>query len=384
MNNEKLSPEEIEMLLSKGFIEKENGNNGELDDLSEMERDALGEVGNISVGRAATTLSTLLNQKVEITTPTVSMIDRDIPDEPLASGVAVRVTFTSGFSGINVLILKKSDVAAIADMMLGGDGTSPAEEMDEIHLSAVQEAMNQMIGSAASSMSTFFNKRVDISPPTIHLPEDSYVEVLDELSNQTKFARVSFQLKVGDIIDSTLTQLIPIDFAKDLVKELFSRLEEGEHNGPESANAGENAAAEKSEKYQSEKTEKDSSQHMGDRNKSDLHPETESSNPNVQRANFSDFSDENINGFETNNLDVLFDIPLQVTVELGRTSRSVKEILELGAGSIIELDKLAGEPVDILINNRPIAKGEVVVIDENFGVRVTNILNKRNRLERLR
>lgn len=384
MNNEKLSPEEIEMLLSKGFIEQENGNNSDIDDLNDMERDALGEVGNISVGRAATTLSTLLNQKVEITTPTVSMLDRDTSDEPLPSGVAVRVTYTTGFSGINVLILKKSDVAAIADMMLGGDGTSPAEEMDEIHLSAVEEAMNQMIGSAASSMSTFFNKRVDISPPTIHWPEDSFDEVLEELSNQTKFARVSFQLKVGDIIDSTMTQLIPIDFAKDLVKELLSKFDEGEDDQPELEEAEEQHVEKKNETIHPKVTDEHPSRHaQGNTGRSDPHKEAENM-PNVQRVHFSDFDDESVDGFEANNLDVLFDIPLQVTVELGRTSRSVKEILELGAGSIIELDKLAGEPVDILINNRLIAKGEVVVIDENFGVRVTNILNKRNRLERLR
>ncbi|ONK23229.1 flagellar motor switch phosphatase FliY [Siminovitchia sp. FSL H7-0308] len=385
MNNEKLSPEEIEMLLSTGFIEKENENNNEIDDLNEMERDALGEVGNISVGRAATTLSTLLNQKVEITTPTVSMLDRDISDEPLDSGVAVRVTYTSGFSGVNVLILKKSDVAAIADMMLGGDGTSPAEEMDEIHLSAVQEAMNQMIGSAASSMSTFFSKRVDISPPTIHWPEDSFVEVLEELSNQSKFARVSFQLKVGDIIDSTLTQLIPIDFAKDLVKELMLKLEKGGDEQSKMEKAGEKPVKEQSETTSPQMTDKEASRPRKENTRTATQQmAAENTPPNVHKADFSDFNEESVDSFEANNLDVLLDIPLQVTVELGRTSRSVKEILEFGAGSIIELDKLAGEPVDILINNRHIAKGEVVVIDENFGVRVTNILNKRNRLERLR
>ncbi|MBM7716469.1 flagellar motor switch protein FliN/FliY [Bacillus thermophilus] len=385
MNNEKLSPEEIEMLLSTGFIEKENENNNEIDDLNEMERDALGEVGNISVGRAATTLSTLLNQKVEITTPTVSMLDRDISDEPLDSGVAVRVTYTSGFSGVNVLILKKSDVAAIADMMLGGDGTSPAEEMDEIHLSAVQEAMNQMIGSAASSMSTFFSKRVDISPPTIHWPEDSFVEVLEELSNQSKFARVSFQLKVGDIIDSTLTQLIPIDFAKDLVKELMLKLEKGGDEQSKMEKAGEKPVKEQRETTSPQMTDKEASRPRKENTRTATQQmAAENTPPNVHKADFSDFNEESVDSFEANNLDVLLDIPLQVTVELGRTSRSVKEILEFGAGSIIELDKLAGEPVDILINNRHIAKGEVVVIDENFGVRVTNILNKRNRLERLR
>jgi flagellar motor switch protein FliN/FliY len=306
------------------------------------------------------------------------MIDLEHPEEPFDSRVAVRVTYTSGFSGINVLILKKSDVAAIADMMLGGDGTSPSEELDEIHLSAVQEAMNQMIGSAASSMSTFFNKRVDISPPTLHLADDSLNGIIEEISSQTKFAKVSFQLKVGSTIDSTLTQLIPLDFAKDLVKELLAQLEEGEPKEPESDEARkEPAALEPDVRARSAQGERGSNSFSAGQ------PNMADKQPSVHIADFSNFDEDNDPVSEMKNLDVLLDIPLQVTVELGRTRRSVKEILELGAGAIIELDKLAGEPVDILINNRPIAKGEVVVIDENFGVRVTNILSKKSRIERL-
>ena len=85
-------------------------------------------------------------------------------------------------------------------------------------------------------------------------------------------------------------------------------------------------------------------------------------------------------GMGGNNLELLMDVPLQVTVELGRTQKLVKEVLALGPGSVVELDKLAGEPVDILVNERPIAKGEVVVIDENFGIRVTEILSPKDRL----
>ncbi|GIN91367.1 flagellar motor switch phosphatase FliY [Siminovitchia terrae] len=380
MNGEKLSQEEIEMLFEE-MNQSEDESTKETDELSEIEKDALGEVGNISFGNAATALSTMMNQKVEITTPTVSIIDWQTLSESKDPGMAVQVTYTSGFSGVNVLFLKKRDVSVIADVLMGGDGTNPSEEMDEIQQSAVQEAMNQMIGSSATSMSSFFEKRVDISTPTFHVSNETLGEVLQELSDQSPFAQVSFDLKVGEIIDSKLTMFIPVNFAKSLVKELWSQAEEtSESKEVVETSAAETAAAVDLTLEQTKQMEEPASspapRHSGEQ------PQNE--NVNVQRASFAQFD----NGFEeqadTKNLDVLLDIPLQVTVELGRTHKSVKDILEMGSGSIIELDKLAGEPVDILINNRLIAKGEVVVIDESFGVRVTDILSRKNRLQYLK
>ncbi|MBD8004028.1 flagellar motor switch phosphatase FliY [Bacillus norwichensis] len=380
MNGEKLSQEEIEMLFAE-MNQSEDESTKATDELSELEKDALGEVGNISFGNAATALSTMMNQKVEITTPTVSIIDWKTLSESKDPGMAVQVTYTSGFSGVNVLFLKKRDVSVIADVLMGGDGTNPSEEMDEIQQSAVQEAMNQMIGSSATSMSSFFEKRVDISTPTFHVSNETLGEVLQELSDQSPFAQVSFDLKVGDIIDSKLTMFIPVNFAKSLVKELWSQAEEtSEAKEAVQTSAAETAAAVTLEQpNQMEEPVSSPTQHY-----SAEPPQDQNQNVNVQRASFTQFD----NGFgeqtDTKNLDVLLDIPLQVTVELGRTHKSVKDILEMGSGSIIELDKLAGEPVDILINNRLIAKGEVVVIDESFGVRVTDILSRKNRLQHLK
>ncbi len=380
MNGEKLSQEEIEMLVAE-MNQSEDESTKATDELSELEKDALGEVGNISFGNAATALSTMMNQKVEITTPTVSIIDWQTLSESKDPGMAVQVTYTSGFSGVNVLFLKKRDVSVIADVLMGGDGTNPSEEMDEIQQSAVQEAMNQMIGSSATSMSSFFEKRVDISTPTFHVSNETLGEVLQELSDQSPFAQVSFDLKVGDIIDSKLTMFIPVNFAKSLVKELWSQAEEtSESKEAVQTSAAETAAAVSLEQpNQMEEPVSSPMEHY-----SAEPPQDQNQNVNVQRASFTQFD----NGFgeqtDTKNLDVLLDIPLQVTVELGRTHRAVKDILEMGSGSIIELDKLAGEPVDILINNRLIAKGEVVVIDESFGVRVTDILSRKNRLQHLK
>ncbi|WP_257350039.1 flagellar motor switch phosphatase FliY [Pseudalkalibacillus decolorationis] len=384
MSDNMLSQAEIDALLNGGNDEKEQSVE-EL--LTAIERDAIGEVGNISFGSAATALSTLLNQKVEITTPDVSVVKRDrLSDEFPQPHVAVLVSYTDGFIGSNLLVIKTSDAQIIADLMLGGDGRNPQGELGELHLSAVQEAMNQMMGSASTSMSTVFNKRVDISPPKIDMMHVEENKGTEHIPDEEILVKVSFNLKVGDLIDSNLMQLVPIQFAKQLVEELMNpgRTEEPiieENKGTAS------------ETYSSktlggiDQIQLDSHHNAPTvRNQEALHELTSPSNRrevNVQPAAFSDFSEAEAVSVNRKNLDMLLDIPLQVTVELGRTKRSVKDILEMSQGSIIELDKLAGEPVDILVNQKLIAKGEVVVIDENFGVRVTEIISQKDRLEKL-
>ena len=193
MSDEMLSQEEIEALLRGETLEdklvdtmtndiKTDDVNNIEDYLSPMEQDALGEVGNISFGSSATALSALLGQKVDITTPSLSMINRNKLEEEFPHPyVAIQVEYTIGLSGMNLLVIKQSDAAIIADLMLGGDGLNPKPELGEIQLSAVQEAMNQMMGSAATSMSTVFNKKVDISPPTIDLMNISQNEGRDNI-----------------------------------------------------------------------------------------------------------------------------------------------------------------------------------------------------------
>ncbi|MCQ6280190.1 flagellar motor switch phosphatase FliY [Bacillus sp. EB600] len=417
MSDEMLSQDEIDALLrgtdddSLNQIDLEEENY-----LSPIEKDALGEIGNISFGSASTALSTLLNQKVEITTPTVTVIKKaNISDEFPIPYIGIQVNYTQGFTGGNILIIKQSDAAIIVDLMLGGDGSNPPEVLDEIQLSAVQEAMNQMMGSAATSMSTVFNKRVDISPPSIDLIDIPHGQGTEKIPDDELLVKVSFRLKVGSLIDSSLMQLLPLDFSIKLVEELMNPGKSNQNdslskvpdqpltipsyyeNGlgtssgqlPNQAVTGyqqQAATAQSSYPGQAQAatlekpaTEKQQQgyQHMGT-----SFPGGEQ--PNIQPAVFSNFEPQSQQGTEPKNLAMLMDIPLQVTVELGSTKRSVKEILELSSGSIIELDKLAGEPVDILVNNRLVAQGEVVVIDENFGVRVTDIISQSDRLKKLR
>ena len=412
MSDEMLSQEEIEALLRGETLEEKNSHVNSVDSdtieldayLTPIEQDALGEVGNISFGSSATALSALLGQKVEITTPNLSMINRNRLEEEFPHPyVAVQVEYTTGLSGMNLLVIKQSDAAIIADLMLGGDGLNPKPELSEIQLSAVQEAMNQMMGSAATSMSTVFNQKVDISPPTIDLMNIAIDQGKAKILEDDLLVRVSFRLKIGELIDSNLMQLLPLNFSKKIVKSLMGE-DELSASEPQSAPAPMNSEPvqqpqmqqpmQQQPVYQQQPMQQPMQQqpaYQQQQMQQSMYqqpvyqqPQYVSPPANVQQAQFASFETANISQSEARNLNMLLDIPLQLSVELGRTKRSVKEILELSSGSIIELDKLAGEPVDILVNNRLIAKGEVVVIDENFGVRITDILSQADRLNNLR
>lgn len=394
MMSNMLSQDEIDALL-RGTADEENEQTEEnsklsVDDyLTSMERDALGEIGNISFGSSATALSTLLSQKVDITTPTVSVIEQSkLNDEFPHPYVAIQVKYTEGFSGINMLVIKQSDASIIADLMLGGTGQITEETtLDEIHLSAVQEAMNQMMGSAATSMSTVFNKRVDISPPVVDFLNLNAGEGAEKIPAQDLLIKISFRLKVGDLIDSSIMQVLPLDFGKRLVEDLFNNSE-----SEEVVKTSESTMMSETQKIEQpvvEPMQMQTSSYDMPQSQPRQQQTYQTGNghmnqaQNVQPAVFSSFEEVQLAPPETRNLNMLLDIPLQVTVELGKTKRSVKEILELGTGSIIELDKLAGEPVDILVNRQLVAQGEVVVIDENFGVRITDILSQRDRIKKL-
>ncbi|MEK3994485.1 flagellar motor switch phosphatase FliY [Psychrobacillus sp. FSL K6-2365] len=386
MSDDMLSQEEIEALLRGTNIDEEGTKEVDTkeinieDYLDSFAQDTLGEIGNISFGSSATALSSLLGQKVDITTPNISMINRSkLKEEFPHPYVAVQVQYTTGLIGMNLLVIKQSDAAIIADLMLGGDGLDPKPELSEIQLSAVQEAMNQMMGSAATSMSTVFNKKVDISPPTIDLMNLIEGEGTDALPEDELLIKISFRLKIGDLIDSNIMQLLPLEFGLNLVKSLI---------GGEEPEVAATITEEKVHQQPVQQQSKPQTQQAAE-----MHPQVQynqhQSRPQapqveVQQAQFANFEAPSLSQNESRNLNLLLDIPLQVTVELGRTKRTVKEILELTSGSIIELDKLAGEPVDILVNNRHVAKGEVVVIDENFGVRITDILSQAERINNLR
>ncbi|MEK3953036.1 MULTISPECIES: flagellar motor switch phosphatase FliY [unclassified Psychrobacillus] len=388
MSDDMLSQDEIEALLRGTNINEEASKEVEMEDvnvedyLDSFAQDTLGEIGNISFGSSATALSSLLGQKVDITTPSISMINsRKLQEEFPHPYVAVQVQYTAGLIGMNLLVIKQSDAAIIADLMLGGDGLDPKPELSEIQLSAVQEAMNQMMGSAATSMSTVFNKKVDISPPTIDLMNLMEGEGTDAIPENELLIKISFRLKIGDLIDSNIMQLLPLEFGQSLVKSLIGE-DEPELAATITEEKVYQAPVQQQPSMQTQQVHEVPSQAPIQYTQQQTRPQAPP--VEVQQAQFASFEAPSLSQNESRNLNLLLDIPLQVTVELGRTKRTVKEILELTSGSIIELDKLAGEPVDILVNNRHVAKGEVVVIDENFGVRITDILSQAERINNLR
>nr|WP_253288856.1 flagellar motor switch phosphatase FliY [Amphibacillus sp. MSJ-3] len=384
MNDGMLSQDEINALLNTvedEEVEDINEDPSEVSQvLSELEQDTLGEIGNISFGSSATTLATLLNQKVDITTPTVSFVSRNELDKEFPKPhVGVEVKYTDGFQGDNLFVLKTDDALVIADLMLGGDGKTEETSLNDIYMSAIQEAMNQMMGTAATSMSTIFSKRVDISPPSTVMLDVTEKSSEKYIPNDDILIKVSFQLKIGELVDSNIMQLLPPSFAKEMVDGLL--------NAPISEPKSEIIQEEKlkNEAVQMNQHTRTYSQTVQENRGGPRHiGEPTQANASVQDAQFSSFEPLDLPEAEQRNLDMLLDIPLQVTVELGRTRRAVKDILELSSGSIIELDKLAGEPVDIHVNNKLIAQGEVVVIDENFGVRVTDIISQSDRLKNLK
>ncbi|MDY8024027.1 flagellar motor switch phosphatase FliY [Paenibacillus polymyxa] len=429
-----LSQEEIDALLkqSEAGTDSTPANKTVDDFLTPLEQDALGEIGNITFGSAATALSTLLGQKVDITTPKVSIITRSEFETAFPKPhVAVHVNYVDGFEGINSLVIKKRDAQVIADLMLGGEGNPADEELNEIHISAVQEAMNQMMGSSATSMSTMFNRFVNISPPGIDILDPMHGDGVSSLPDEETLITVSFRLLIGDLIDSTLMQLLPVNFAKKMVSILMNGGEDEEQPQASAQQVAATAAPEAPQQasapqqppapaYQQPPAAAQAPQDAGYGQQPPMYPQdpgygqqgapgygtpgygmpagvppqapygtphhygaVPGRNVNVQPVQFSNLQSGAFAQVDENNLNLLMDIPLRVTVELGRTQKQIKDILELSQGSIIELDKLAGEPVDILVNNKLIAKGEVVVIDENFGVRVTDIVSQWDRIQKL-
>lgn len=407
-NKDYLSQEEIDALLRQSseedlepeFEEIADGDPDVNNYLSMIEQDALGEIGNITFGSAATALSTLLGQKVEITTPKVTAIAHSrLESEFPQPHVAISVNYVEGFQGINLLVIQTNDAQVIADLMLGGDGTNVGGELTEIHLSAVQEAMNQMMGSAATSMSTIFNRFVNISPPGIDVFDIAAGQNKDIFPQDDILIKISFRLTIGTLIDSTIMQLLPVQFAKEMVASLMggdagaetAPAQAAEPPQPEAPPAAptmppqEQIAPSAAAMPQAQPTPQPPQPQPGMAGQTAYQQPAASMpnrNINVQPVQFGGFQGVPAAAEQTN-LDLLLDIPLRVTVELGRTQKMIKEILELSQGSIIELDKLAGEPVDILVNNKLIAKGEVVVIDENFGVRVTDIISQMDRIQKL-
>ena len=394
-----LSQEEINALLNN------DGTSGSGDELlTDAEKDAIGEIANISMGTAATTLFSLVNRRVEISTPVVSFSSwDDIVNDYERPCVFIKIGYTQGLNGSNILVLKEKDVKVITDLMMGGDGTNISGEIGELHLSAISEAMNQMMGSSATSLSSMLNRTIDISPPVAEVVDLKNTLDEGEIDNflANEFVKISFRMEIGDLVDSEIMQLYPPDFVKDMCKGVTENMELDSQNVKEETPAANTAAtatapqqpADNNMNNQNAMNQNAMNQNMMNQNMSNpnmmnqnmMNPNMMNQNMmgqnnmgqsvNVQPAQFTPFGAMPNPAYQPENIDLIMDVPLEVTVELGRTKKSISEILDFGPGKIIELNKLAGEPVDVLVNGKYVAKGEVVVIEESFGVRITEIIN---------
>ncbi len=398
-----LSQAEIDALLNGTSLEEESPvtdmNNEpktpKTSLLTSEDKDALGEIGNICMGTSATTLYALLGQKVSITTPRVEETTwEEVSKKFNKPYIAVKVQYTEGLKGYNLLIIKEEDAKIITDLMMGGDGFGNVHaEFNELHLSAISEAMNQMVGSSSTSLSSIFEKRVDISPPEpslIGVGEDTNKIRIDSDSN---IVIILFSLKVGDLIDSEIMQILPISFAKEMAHNLLNQEAPTTPLAtppPVSTQPSQNVQPNvEMPQYQEQPQQMPPMPQQNPYGPYGYPPMPQYQMPqqrqefqqpvNVQPMQFQSF-DGGMADNERKNIGLLMDVPLQIAVELGRTTKKIREILEFGQGSIIELDKLAGEPVDIMVNGKTIAKGEVVVIDESFGVRITDIIHPSKRL----
>ena len=389
-----LSQEEINALLAGANVDglADANTDGE-ETLTDEQKDAIGEISNISMGTAATTLSTLLNQTVNITTPKVTYMNwQELADSYDKPCVFLQISYTAGLEGNNVLVLKERDVKIITDLMMGGPGNVSDEPIGELHLSAIGEAMNQMMGSAATSMSSMLGKKIDISPPVANLVDlnDSNKKDIPEFLEK-RFVKVSFRMTIGTLIDSEIMQLYPFDFARHLYETFMHDAVSGMTTSTKEAQPEQQASepAPQPQPVQQPTPQPQPVQQPAPQPQQMAGavppqgyamppqgyamPSQNYENVNVQPASFQPFTGGNaLPGHE--NIDLIMDVPLEVTVELGRTTKSIKEILEFAPGTIVELNKIAGEPIDVLVNGKYVAKGEVVVIEESFGVKITEIV----------
>ncbi|MDD4334892.1 MAG: flagellar motor switch phosphatase FliY [Desulfotomaculaceae bacterium] len=353
--------------------------------ITDEEKDALGEIGNICMGSAATTLSMLLNQKVSITSPkiTISTLE-ELFSNFLKPHITIHVRFIEGLLGFNLLIMKVRDANILADLMMGREGISISEEIDEISISAASEAMNQMIGTASTSMAAMFNRTVNISPPKTKIYYRTDDSGPPEFGVEGPVVVVWFNMKIGDILDTQIMQVMGLDTAKEEAGLILGELIEPHKDKP--APGAEEQPVEKLSGVTDDKIkESDPEPPVFVKPVKQYEPPAAEMTPHrpavVRHAPLG--PEPAVHGFDQQRLDLILDIPLKVTVLLGRTRWPIKDILGLAPGSVVEMQSLVDEPVEILVNGTLVATGEVVVVNENFGVRISNIIGPRERIQNL-
>lgn len=387
-------------------------------EFSSYEIDAVGEILNISMGSAATAVSELLNAKVWITTPQVSVVKAaDLNYDRLEPAICVKIVYVSGISGQNMMVLKQDDVQLILNQLMGNPlVVSPDFEFDEMNISAVSEVMNQMMGASATALSDLLGISVDISTPTPYLIEQTNFCQLAELDPDETIVAVTFNLSVDGVMNSEFMSVMSVDLAKSLSDKMIEKFHGDEAEAQpdkqpapapaaQPAPAAPQSAPAPAPQPAAHAPQPDPAQGMAQTQQPapgayPYPPQGQPAYPgygyqnqyaaygaypppvppvNIQNAQLHQFDamDFGLPTDQQDNLKLLMGVPLEISVEIGTAKRKVKDILEFTQGTIIELERQAGAPVDVVVNGNLIARGDVVVIDDNFAVRITEIVKSK-------
>ena len=381
-------------------------------EFSSYEIDAVGEILNISMGASATAVSELLNTKVWITTPKVNVVQvSDLNYDNLEPAICVKIVYVEGLSGLNMMVLKQNDVQLILNQLLGNPLViDPNFQFDELNISAVSEVMNQMMGASATALSDLLGMTVDISVPTPYIIESTNFGDLCEMDPDTTVVSVTFNLTVDGVMDSEFMSVLSLPLAKTLSEKMLNQFSaEDEEEAAAAASGGSAPAASAAAPAAPAAPAAAPAAPMPAPPQMPMGPggEMPMQQPmyqmppqgaygypnqyaaygaypppppvNVQNAQLHQFDamDFGIPTDQKDNLKLLMGVPLEISVEIGTARRKVKDILEFTQGTIIELERQAGAPVDIVVNGNLIARGDVVVIDDNFAVRITEIVKSK-------
>lgn len=390
-------------------------------EFSSYEIDAVGEILNISMGSAATAVSELLNAKVWITTPQVNVVKAaDLNYDRLEPAICVKIVYVSGISGQNMMVLKQDDVQLILNQLMGNPlVVSPDFQFDEMNISAVSEVMNQMMGASATALSDLLGISVDISTPTPYLIEQTNFCQLAELDPDETIVAVTFNLSVDGVMNSEFMSVMSVELAKSLSGKMIEKFHGDETEAQpaaQPASAPADAAAQPAPaasqpapapapQSAAPAPQPAPAQGMAQPQQPapgayPYPPQGQPAYPgygyqnqyaaygaypppvppvNIQNAQLHQFDamDFGLPTDQQDNLKLLMGVPLEISVEIGTAKRKVKDILEFTQGTIIELERQAGAPVDVVVNGNLIARGDVVVIDDNFAVRITEIVKSK-------
>lgn len=389
---------------------------GKLTTLSEMQLDAIGEIMNISMGSAATAVSELLNAKVWITTPKVSVVEASrLNYDRLEPAICVKIEYIKGLSGSNLMILKEDDVQLILNQLMGKPPViSPDFEFDELNISAVSEVMNQMMGASSTALADFLGMSIDISTPTPYILSEINIADLQNYEQTDMVAAINFDLTIDGVIKSEFISVLDINLAATLADRVLGGATSAEAPVPEpqttpaptpAPSPVEQVAPAPSPIPQAMPAQQPvqptapmpTPQPMPDMYAQQgyygypgqpnpamyaqpvqpmMQPQPAVNYRNAQLAQFENF-EAPLGTEQKENLQLLMDVPLQISVEIGSTRKKIKDILEFSQGTIIELERQAGAPVDVMVNGNLIARGDVVVIDDNFAVRITEIVKSK-------